>query len=103
MATSRTRKARGEYPHKAQLYRARPVTVQAVLFDGSLTGAMYVLRFIKDHGGECLIVPEGLSIWTPEGVMDVSPGNYVIRGVLGEFYPCKPDVFAIKYDLQEGA
>lgn len=36
-------------------------------------------------------------IATLEGVMRVSYGDYVVRGVAGEFYPCKPDVFHAKY------
>ena len=39
-----------------------------------------------------------VSIETPEGTMTASEGDYVIRGVQGEFYPCKPDIFAATYD-----
>lgn len=39
-----------------------------------------------------------LSIMTSEGIMNASPGDYIIKGVKGEFYPCKPDVFAETYD-----
>jgi len=35
---------------------------------------------------------------TLEGTMNASPGDYVIRGVQGEFYPCKPDVFEATYE-----
>ncbi|MGY5764961.1 hypothetical protein ACXET9_07170 [Brachybacterium sp. DNPG3] len=38
-------------------------------------------------------------IRTLEGDMRVSPGDYVIRGVKGEFYPCKPDVFEATYEI----
>ena len=33
--------------------------------------------------------------------MQVSPGDYIIKGVKGEFYPCKPDIFAATYELVE--
>jgi hypothetical protein len=38
------------------------------------------------------------AIPTPEGVMEASPGDWIIKGVKGEFYPCKPDIFEAIYD-----
>lgn len=40
-----------------------------------------------------------LKIQTLEGVMTANLGDYIIKGVTGEFYPCKPDVFLKTYDL----
>lgn len=40
----------------------------------------------------------GASIGTLEGVLRASPGDYVIQGVKGEVYPCKPDIFEATYD-----
>jgi hypothetical protein len=40
-------------------------------------------------------------IATLEGVMTAKPGDYIIRGVQGEFYPCKPDIFEQTYELVE--
>lgn len=40
-------------------------------------------------------------IKTLEGVMEVSNGDYIIKGVNGEFYPCKPDIFHKTYDIIE--
>lgn len=40
----------------------------------------------------------GLEIKTLEGTMLASPGDWIIKGLKGEFYPCKPDVFAMKYE-----
>jgi hypothetical protein len=42
--------------------------------------------------------PFGIAIQTLEGVMVASPGDYIIRGVQGEFYPCKPDIFEATYE-----
>jgi hypothetical protein len=39
-----------------------------------------------------------ISIITLEGIMEASPGDWVIRGVKGELYPCKPDIFEATYD-----
>jgi hypothetical protein len=43
-----------------------------------------------------------LTISTPEGVMTANPGDWIIRGTEGEYYPCKPEVFAKKYRLSDG-
>jgi hypothetical protein len=42
--------------------------------------------------------PFGISIQTLEGAMLAAPGDYIIRGVQGEFYPCKPDIFEATYE-----
>jgi hypothetical protein len=53
--------------------------------------------------GECIIVPGGgLDIRTLEGDMRGNVGDFVIRGVKGELYPCKPDIFAVSYEPSEG-
>lgn len=41
---------------------------------------------------------EALYIATLEGTMTASRGDWIIKGLRGEFYPCKPDVFAMKYE-----
>lgn len=41
---------------------------------------------------------EAWLIPTLEGVMEASPGDWIIRGVADEFYPCKPDIFAATYE-----
>lgn len=40
-----------------------------------------------------------LLIATLEGVMQAKPGDWIIRGVQGEFYPCKPDIFEATYEV----
>jgi hypothetical protein len=42
-----------------------------------------------------------LIISTLEGDLRASPGDWIIRGVKGEFYPCKPDIFAATYEPVE--
>ena len=41
---------------------------------------------------------KGWRIMTLEGAMEVTPGDYIITGVAGEKYPCKPDIFAATYE-----
>ena len=43
-----------------------------------------------------------VTICTLEGDMKAMPGDYIIKGVQGEFYPCKPDIFAKTYEPAEG-
>lgn len=40
-------------------------------------------------------------IFTPEGPLEVSPGDWVIKGIKGEFYPIKPDIFQESYQIAE--
>ena len=74
-------------------YRKKPVVIEAVQWTG--TNGREVARFIgaTDYGD-----PIAIEIRTLEGVMTVSKGDYVIKGVKGEFYPCKPDIFAQTYE-----
>lgn len=43
----------------------------------------------------------GINISTPEGIMRASEGDWLIRGVKGEFYPCKPEIFDLTYTKVE--
>jgi hypothetical protein len=86
-------------------YRKKPVVIEAIQFDGSEDSASEVCRFAD---GKAERVPDyrtGASsgailvqIKTLEGVMTADVGDFVIRGVNGEFYPCKPDIFAATYE-----
>lgn len=83
-------------------FTKKPVRVEARQYDGSWAGAVAIVQWITDLGGEavCRDCPVGgtsVQIRTLEGVMDVSPKDWVIRGVADEFYPCKPDIFEATY------
>lgn len=81
-------------------YRKKPVEVEAVQYDGENVNR--VIGWIIENGGEVRYAPGGLFIRTLEGEMRAFDGDFVIRGVAGEFYPCKPDIFASSYDRVEG-
>lgn len=74
-------------------YRKKPVVVEAEQYLGD---PLHAPR------GVCVSMrvghPAEPHIHTDEGIMIVSPGDWVIRGVRGEYYPCKPDVFAATYE-----
>ena len=79
----------------ARAYRKKPVTVEAVQWTGENHAEM--CEFIDPEVFE--IIPRvGLVIHTLEGDHHASPGDYIIKGVNGEFYPCKPDIFAKTYE-----
>lgn len=79
----------------ARAYRKKPVVVEAVQWTGNNHADM--CEFIDPEVFE--IIPRvGLVIHTLEGDHHASPGDYIIKGVNGEFYPCKPDIFAKTYE-----
>jgi hypothetical protein len=79
-------------------YKAKPVEIEALEWKGSNIREM--LEFYPEvvteesDEGECLI-----KIETLEGVMTANVGDYIIKGTLGEYYPCKPEAFHNKYEV----
>ncbi len=87
-------------------FRKKPVVIEAVQFDGTKESANEVLAWIGSHGADArrahTTKPEmGLVIATLEGDHLASPRDWIIKGVQGEFYPCKPDIFAATYETAE--
>ena len=92
-------------------YRKKPVVIEAMQWDGKSHRGMYEFLggspddYIKPSGDNFYIdhnkVIGGLVIVTLEGEHIASIGDYIIRGVNGEFYPCKPDIFAETYEETE--
>lgn len=87
-------------------YTKKPVTIEAIQWDGlnlheiiEFVGSSLDYR-ITDTAWEVGIAPPyvKMTIHTLEGDHKVSVGDYVINGVAGEFYPCKPDIFKQTYD-----
>ena len=91
-------------------FRKKPVIVEAFKYDGDLkdrNGLFYVPFWAQEaykkgimyYGAEtCDLPPCELYIETLEGTHHVSVGDYVIQGVNGELYPCKPDIFEKTYE-----
>ena len=48
---------------------------------------------------EAITASQVIHITTLEGVMTASKGDFIIKGVKGEFYPCKPDIFEATYEV----
>jgi len=83
-------------------YRKKPVVIEALKYDGENFGE--IMRFAsssaREFGEE--IFGDGITIKTLEGEMTASKGDYIIKGVQGEFYPCKPDIFEQTYEEVNG-
>ena len=84
---------------KMSKYRKKPVVIEAVKFDGTDESVKWLLSQLKS--GEIGRACNKLYIKTLEGVMEAKVGDYVIKGVNGEFYPCKPDIFEKTYEKIE--
>ncbi|MFF4478667.1 hypothetical protein ACFY1A_16855 [Streptomyces sp. NPDC001520] len=82
-------------------FRKKPVEIEAICLAGdSLSDAINFVPADQFAGGG--VVPDDgrffVDIRTLEGVMRATEGDWIIRGVRGEHYPCKPDIFEETYD-----
>lgn len=90
-------------------YRKKPVVIEAFLFgDGALPDWFLdartrneVVTFSEGTGNPFKDPVTHCEIHTLEGVMRADRGDWIIRGVKGELYPCKPDIFEATYEAAE--
>ena len=87
-------------------YRKKPVVIEAVQWTGDNGEEIYnfcgnYAQFATSDLGLGNVMSYRLSIETLEGFMEASTGDYIIKGVNGEFYPCKPDIFEKTYEAVE--
>ena len=82
-------------------YRKKPVVIEAMQYNAS-NSRESVMKWIHNGGGKCHLVKSindsSIYIETLEGTMRADLNDYVIKGVNGEFYPCKPDIFEKTYE-----
>jgi len=87
-------------------YRKKPVVIEAVQFTGSnpdeiraFCGDKVIINYDDSRWEIGVGAPIAIiTIPTLEGTMAVSAGDFVIKGIQGEFYPCKPDIFEQTYE-----
>lgn len=80
-------------------FRKKPIVIEAIQYVGS--NSEQIDRWMQSHGAEPTPIPEWrqpLEIKTLEGTMLANVGDWIIKGVKDEFYPCKPDVFEATYE-----
>lgn len=99
--------------NEPQKYRKKPVEIEAMQWDGTAEGATPIINWIlqagasayynclnaqrcQEHSGD---TPHSIAIRTLEGTMHADLKDWVIRGVQGEFYPCKPAIFEATYEV----
>ena len=86
-----------------QKYRKKPVVISAVQV--TETNGRAIVDIINNSDGSCYLYQQGQSflptvrINTLEGVMEGRVGDYIIRGIAGEFYPCKASIFQLTYEV----
>lgn len=82
-------------------YRKKPVVIDALLWTGRNVGDLRRFFAEGDFSDWGFMDTEFVEIKTLEGSMTANPGDYIIKGVKGEFYPCKPDIFLITYEVEQ--
>ena len=92
-----------------KLYRKKPVVIEAVQLTKKTILETYSFVFDKPDLSnriasdkwdeyEVIVKRYGMIIPTLEGDIKASIGDYIIRGIKGEYYPCKPDIFEMTYE-----
>ena len=91
-----------------QKFRKKPVVIEAVQYTGSSSSTIFIYGLInkidietEEQANEIIAECErsgGININTLEGIMRASKGDWIIKGVKGEYYPCKPDIFEATYE-----
>jgi hypothetical protein len=85
-------------------FRKLPVVIEAFRWTGGpdqIEDPEWIIEAMQkpfEEVGSVFFVASALLVHTLEGVMSASVGDYIIRGVAGEIYPCKPDIFAATYE-----
>ena len=87
---------------KRMKYRKKPVIIEAIQFEDNSDRIIEIQEFL---GGDTIVISYEdadnpyMYIETLEGDMKAGFGDYIIKGVQGEFYPCKPDIFEATYEV----
>jgi len=86
-------------PRAALTFRKKPVTISAIQWTGENGNEVQAfLHNGQEDAADGWVKGSYVEIGTLEGLMVASIGDWIIRGVKGEHYPCKPDIFAQTYE-----
>lgn len=87
----------------------KPVSIEGTIFEGTFESFTEINDWIQSFSKHRKTRSADVSIWynetqefkivTLEGEMTVNPGDFVVRGLAGEFYPIKPEIYAMKYNV----
>ena len=83
-----------------QTFKKKPVAIEAVRWPGDIATADFIEKWSQ---GKCVCYANGglsivIAVRTLEGEMNAKPGDWIIKGIKGEFYPCNPEVFDLTYE-----
>lgn len=86
-------------------FRKKPVVIEAVLWTGNRlepSSTPWINEALNKgtplNNGGIMRIGDSVHIGTLEGIMIASPGDWIIQGIKGELYPCKPDIFEATYE-----
>jgi transcriptional regulator with XRE-family HTH domain len=87
-------------------FRKKPIVIEAIQFKSGYTTMLEITTFVRCKIKYMVVSTNGtvdtpFSIDTLEGILDVTDGDWIVKGVKGEFYPVKPDIFEMTYDRVE--
>ena len=80
-------------------YRKKSVVIEAMKLE--LKNYTALMAWLEENNVKRTTFVEGVQIETLEGNMMAYVGDYIIKGVKGEFYPCKPDIFEMTYEPEQ--
>jgi hypothetical protein len=88
-------------------YRKKPIEIDAMPLPPvwAIEARIELERWLKSLGADMSkfrYVAGDMTIETLEGKMIARPGDYIIRGIQGEYYPCKPNIFEKTYERVDG-
>ncbi len=81
-------------------YRKKPIVIEAIMWGGNFDAVKAFCPIAVDNSfpGRIDVAKDSITIPTLEGDHLADFGDYIIKGVKGEFYPCKPDIFELTYE-----
>jgi len=85
-------------------FRKKPIEIEAIEFDGTEDNARHIATEFKVQPGQMMYYPPKgeftphMDIRTLEGVFRANAGDWIIKDVNGEYYPCKSEIFEKTYD-----
>jgi hypothetical protein len=84
---------------KVAKYRKLPVVIEAIQYEDTFSFCLKINEWTGSVIDPIWVNPGECFIRTFEGNIKVSEGDWIIKGVNGEFYPCKPEIFAKTYEV----
>ena len=94
-----------DFSKEEHIFRKKSINVAAIQWTGA--NVEEVKTFFGEESKKCNILLDpyqskgNLIIETLEGSFTALPGDFIIRGIKGEYYPCKPDIFEKTYEVVE--